>query len=260
MATALNEKTTNHSVSKLMLLLNVLSEARIPMRLQNITDATHMPQATVLRYLNSLAQDGYVFQDQISGRYALTWKTCGIGDRIRSNMNLRVISSDIINELAGKLDFGICLVIEQDMECMYLDCVYEPSSMGFSLMRIGKQSPLHATGSGKVLLTSYTPSELDAFIEKKGLCQLTDHTITTKERLIEELDLIRRRGYAVDDEECEAGLRCISVPVYGYPARPIAAISAFGSAERITESCIHETILPPLSRSASDISFRLGKS
>ena len=89
---------------------------------------------------------------------------------------------------------------------------------------------------------------------------MTDRTITTKLQLTDELALIQNRGYAVDDEECEPGLRCVSVPIYSYQTRPVAAISSFGSAERITDACIHETILPLLLNAASEISFRLGKS
>lgn len=259
MQASMNEKSSNQSVSKLMTLLDYLSENRGPMRLQDIAAGIHMPQATALRYLNALAVDGYVFQDTVSERYGLTWKVCEIGERVRSKMNLRMISNDIVSELSRELDFGICLVVEHDMECMYLDCIYDPSAMGFSLVRIGKQTPLHAASSGKVLLAEYTENELNRFIEKKGLPALTDRTIITKERLLKELDQIRRTGYAVDDEECEEGLRCIAVPIYSYQERAVAAISAFGSADKITDACITERILPLLRSASEKLSFRLGK-
>lgn len=260
MPASVNEKNANQSVSKLMLLLEYLSECRTPVRLQDIAAGIHMPQATVLRYLNALAADGYVFQDTISERYGLTWKICGIGEQVRGRLNLRMISNDIISELSSLLDFGICLVVERDMECMYLDCIYEPEAMGFSLVRIGKQTPLHAASSGKVLLSEYTDSELERFIERKGLPALTPRTITTKERLIKELQRVREAGYALDDEECEEGLRCAAVPVYSYQNRAAAAISAFGSAEKLTDACIENTVLPLLKKAASRLSFRLGKS
>lgn len=258
MSISSSEKSMNQSVSKLMHLLNCLSDSRVPLRLQEIAEMTHMPQATVFRYLSSLMTDGYVFQDNISERYALTWKICEIGDHVQTRMNLRTISNDIVTELYRDLDYGICLVIEQDMECMYLDCIYNPASIGFSLIRIGRQSPLHATGSGKVLLAAYTNTELEKFINKKGLPKLTEHTITAKEDLIRELEHIREVGYALDDEECEPGLRCISVPIYSYNKKIAAAISAFGAAEIISEQCIENTLLPLLRPAARKISYRLG--
>ncbi len=254
----LSEKNANQSVIKLLLLLSSLSESRTPVRLQEIAAQINMPQATVLRYLNALIQEGYAFQDTLSGRYALTWKIAEIGDQIRAHMNLRSISGDIVNDLANKIDFGICLVVEQDMECVYLDCLYEPTALSSPLVRIGKQTPLHATGSGKILLSAFTETELDYLIAKKGLPKLTEKTITTKAAMLEELARVRQQGYAFDDEECEEGLRCISVPIYGCRQRLVAAISAFGAAERICEQCIQNDILPHLKPAAEQISFRLG--
>ena len=253
-----NEKNSNQSVSKLLQLLMCLSESRTTLRLQEIAASVQMPQATVLRYLNALIQEGYAYQDHLSGRYALTWKISNIGDRVRMHMNLRTISGDIVEDLAGEIDFGICLVIEQNLECFYLDCVYEPTAIGFSLVRIGKQTPLHASGSGKVLLSDFSDDALERFIEQKGLPRLTDKTITTKQALLQELEKIRAQGYALDDEECETGLRCVSVPIYGERQKIIAAISAFGAAREITAANVERRILPKLKAAASQISFRCG--
>ena len=125
-------------------------------------------------------------------------------------------------------------------------------------MRIGKRTPMHAASSGKVLLSAYSEAELDRYIEMRGLSPLTDRTITSKEALIADLERVRQRGYAIDDEECEIGLRCIAVPVYSYHERPVAALSIFGAAEQLTEERIQQNVLPILKESAAEISIRLG--
>ena len=255
MANDNNEKTVNQSASKLMQLLRCLSESRVAMRLQEIAAGINVPQATTLRYLNALITDGYVFQDKISGRYALTWKICQIGEQTRIHMSLRTISADVISELTRCSALGICLVIEQDMECIYLDCIYDPK---FSLMRIGKSTPMHASSSGKVLLSAFSDAELDRLIKEKGLCSLTDRTITNKRGLAEELEKVRKAGYAVDDEECEIGLRCVAVPIYSYLKKPVAALSMFGSVEQLGNDWIANEILPMLREAAKEISLRLG--
>ena len=173
-----SEKSTNQSVTKLMQLFEYLSESRVPMRLQDIAAAIGVSQATTSRYLNALVMEGYVFQDKIASRYAPTWKICRLGDATKVHMSLRTISSDVINELTQTTDLGICLVIEQGLECIYLDCIYDPR---FSLMRIGKRTPMHAASSGKILLSAYSEAELDRYIEMRGLSPLTDRTITSKE-------------------------------------------------------------------------------
>ena len=255
MASGTNEKAANQSVGKLMQLIQCLAESRVPLRLQDVAAAIGVPQATTLRYLNALAAEGYVFQDEVAGRYAPTWKLCGLGEQTYLHMNLRTISADVINELTRKCSYGICLVIEQDLECIYLDCIYDPK---FSLMRIGKRTPMHAASSGKVLLSAYTEARLDQLIAAKGLSALTDRTITDREALQRDLEQVRKRGYALDDEECEVGLRCVAVPLYSYQGEPAAALSMFGSVEQLSQQVIQGEILPLLRGAAAEISFRLG--
>lgn len=253
-----NSVNMNKSVTITMKLLQCLSETKVPMRLNDIASSIDFPQATVLRYLNSLMYEGYIFRDNNTGRYALTWKISGIGEQLKSNMSLRSISSDIIMELSSNLDFGIALVIEHNMECIYLDCIYESNDFDFTLMHIGKQAPMHTIGSGKLFLASLSEYDLNNYIEQKGLPKLTDQTITEKNQLIKELDKINKNGYAIDNEECEYGLKCVSVPIYGYMHKLVAAVSSFGAPEKLSEEIIQEKIIPLLKSAASEISYRLG--
>ena len=252
------QKPANQSVAKLFQLIAYLSECKGAVRLQQIATDTGMPQATVLRYLNSLIQEGYAFQDAITERYYLTWRICGIGEQVRAHMSLRMLSGNIVSELSSKLELGIGLVIENNLECMYLDCVYEPLNMGGTLQRIGKRTPMHSTSSGKLFLSQFSNGELDRLIEEKGLPALTERTITTKDALLAELEITRSRGYAVDNEECEDGLRCVSVPICDYTDRISAAICCFGKSEKFSDTDISQSILPLLFDAAQEISFRMG--
>jgi len=254
----MNERPVNQSVAKLLQLVSVLAASRTPMRLQDVAREANMPQATCLRYLNALIQEGFAGQDRDRTRYFLTWGICSLGDRVRARQSLRVISGDILNELAAELGLGICLVVEHGMECMYLDCLYEPETMGYTLMRIGTRTPLHAVSSGKILLTEYSETALDRVIAEKGLPALTEKTITTKAALLEELQRVRQQGYALDNEECELGLRCVAVPLRDYSGKAVAAISAFGSVERVTDGLLREKLLPALRTAAAELSFRMG--
>ena len=105
-----------------------------------------------------------------------------------------------------------------------------------------------------------TPSRLQTIIDQYGLPRLTKKTITRKDDLLQELDKIRQQGYATDDEECEIGHRCVSVPLYDYTGTVAAAVSAFDSAERLTDEYIETVALPALRSLAKEISFRMGHS
>lgn len=253
-----NSKPANQSVVKLLQLVAIIAQSKAPMRLQDIAESANIPLATCLRYLNALNQEGYVYQDTDSARYSMTWKICSLGDNIRAHRSFRAISGDIVSNLLIKLDLGICLVVEHEMECMYLDCLYDSLSVGGTLVRIGKQTPLYASGSGKILLTEYSEERVDEMIAKKGFVRLTEKTISSKEQLMAEIEKVRQSGFAVDDEECEDGLRCVAVPVYDYTEKVAAAISAFSSTAKMTQSYIQEHVLPSLRAAAQELSFRMG--
>ena len=82
----------------------------------------------------------------------------------------------------------------------------------------------------------------------------------TMDALKEELQQVRIRGYALDNEECELGHRCVSVPLHDYTGAVVAAVSAFDSADRLTDTEIRSVALPGLQAMAREISFRMGYS
>ena len=125
-------------------------------------------------------------------------------------------------------------------------------------MRIGKSAPIHTTGSGKVLLSALPQRDIDDIINNVGLARLTKNTITDRKALMAELERVKQRGCGIDNEECEDGHKCVSVPIYDYTGSVAAAISAFDVAERLTESRIEKDILPALKSTAEKISYRLG--
>jgi len=249
---------SNQAFGKIFQIIECLSASPLTMRLQDISIQVHLPASTVLRYLNSLIEGGYAYQDKESMRYGLTWRLLRISDRIKDTLGIRSMASTLFNELSAELGLGACLVIDKNSSCFYLDCVTDPKLMETTLQYIGKSSPLHATGSGKVLLTQYSEPKLASLIKQKGLVKLTSNTITDVETLENELARIRKQGYAIDDEECELGLRCVSVPIYDYTRQIYAAASVFGPTNLMTKEHIVETVLPRLKDTAKELSFRLG--
>ena len=113
-----NEKNSNQSSDKLLQIMEALAKERLPVRLQDLSAQVNMSQSTVLRYLNALQSANYVYQEESTSRYALTWKICGLSEHLNSNLGLRSITAPYITELVNKLNLGVCLVIEQDHDCV----------------------------------------------------------------------------------------------------------------------------------------------
>ena len=224
----------NQSVEKVLQIIEAMAAEHHPMRLQDIALKCDMPPSTALRMLTTLRIYGYVNQDPNNSQYSLSLKFAQLGSQVSEHSSLRPLAHPLLVELSQWCQEASCLAIEEDMELVYIDVVDGPDSMLKILQRIGKRAPLHSTGIGKLLLLNYTGKQLNEFIARKGLQALTPNTLVTKEALIHKLEEIRQLGYALDDEECELGARCVAAPVRDYTGRIIAGVSISGPISRLS--------------------------
>lgn len=253
-------KEANLSSDKLLHIIEYMSANRLPMRLKDISDNLGISQPTVVRYLRTLCDQGYAYQDGQTGCYAMTWKICRLSSSLESNLVMRSMAGSLLSEFANAHNMGVLLAVAHEGSLVYLDLVGAPHGSVDTMLRIGKDAPMHSTGSGKILLSAMTPAQLNTILDQHGQTRLTPNTITNRSALMQELSEIREQGYAIDNEECEIGHRCVSVPLYDYTGGIAAAISAFGSSERMTDDAIRGEILPGLRTLSREISFRLGHS
>lgn len=247
------ETKGNRSVSKALRIIETLAESPKAMRLIDIASRVEMPPSTVLRMIATLVDYGYLAQDADSQRYFLTMKFATIGSMVASRFNMRDIVHPYIARIARLYGEATCMAIDDYMTALYVDFVDGPDGMLRIMQHIGKRSPLHCSGVGKCLLLNYDESMLDEFIAQKGLPVLTRHTITTRGDLMEELAITRKRGYALDNEECELGARCVACGIANTAGKVVAAISVSGPVSRMTDDYV-EKISASLMEAAAQIS------
>jgi len=229
---------TNQSIEKGLQIIEILSRQKGAMRLQDISEAAEIPASTVMRLLKALSKYDYVAQHEETAKYSLTLKFAQIGSLVKSQFSINEVVRPYLVDLSKKCHESICLAIEQDMEVVYIDTVDGPDSMLTTMQRIGKRAPLHSTGVGKLMLLNFDAVKLDAYIARTGLRALTKNTITGKDQLILALEGIRKKNFAIDDEECELGARCVAAPIRDYSGNVIASISISGPAIRMTDAKI----------------------
>lgn len=244
---------TNQSVEKTLQIVEVMAGARDALRLSDIAKEVDMPASTTLRMVNTLVEHGYAYQNPDTLRYRLTLRFAQIGSQINAQFSIRDIVHPYLRKLSAQFDESSCLAVEEDMEVIYLDVADGPDGMLKITQRIGKRAPMHSTGVGKLMLTQYTPEKLQTLAQTKGLTGLTPHTATSLAALQAELNATRDRGYALDDEECELGARCVAAPIYNHRGKVIAAISVSGPISRMTLKRIEE-IAPSLLETTREIS------
>ncbi len=249
--------TRNLSVMKALDIIEFLAnENNTPQRMCDIAAALGMNVSTVSRFLSSLAARGYVRADSDSGRYCLSLKFCTIADSVNRNSQLYSLALPVMREISRTVNESVCLAVEQNAMVEYIGVVPAAGQMMQTLQRIGNRAPMHCTGIGKLLLCGHSPEEIDQILEEKGMTAFTPHTIADRELLFRELDRVRERGYAFDNEECEIGARCIAFPIYSPGGQLMAGISVTGPIFRLTDEKIRSA-LPYLTAQAQRISEML---
>jgi len=225
-------------------------------RLTDLQQHLSVSKATAYRLLSTLAARGYVEQDPKTRTYRLGLGFFQLASAALDARLLRESVRDCMRELRDLSGESVHLGVFDGTEVVYIDRVESQAVMRV-VLAIGQREPLHCTASGKVLLAYRPPDELRSFLDAQGLPGFTRNTITDKDVLAQHLDLVRQRGYAVDDEEHTLAVRCFAFPVRDRTGDVIAAISIAGPAFRFTADMV-ERLTDDFLAIAGQISARLG--
>ena len=244
--TSFSPSQINQSAEKTMRIIELLANSPQPMRLMDIARALNMNTSTASRFLTTLSLMHYVEQEKNSSRYYLTFRLCQLANRIQSHTSLRDMVNPYLQELCTTLSVSACLAIEQNQQVVYIDVPHCPDQSVQGLKRIGN-----------IFLLNYSVQELYALQPADGFLRYTSHTLTTVEELLPVLEKARTEGYALDNEECEIGTRCIALPIRDFSGKIIAGFSVTGSSACLTEQFLQKNI-PMLKELSSSLSEKMG--
>lgn len=214
----------------------------------------HKP--TAHRLLQALSKHGLIKQDPDTRGYQAGLKLFELSSDVLSRMELRRQALPELTELCRRTNETVHLAVLDDGDVIYIDKEETQQTIRM-FSAIGKRGPAHCTGVGKVLLAYLSPNELRQVIAKKGLKRYTSRTITSPALLNRELDMIRARGYGIDNAEHEDEIRCAACPIQDHTGRVIAAVSLTAPIMRMSRERIEE--MAPLVREyAGRISTKMG--
>ncbi|MDR2535239.1 MAG: IclR family transcriptional regulator [Treponema sp.] len=232
----------NQSLRKALQILEGMTKIHTPARLQDIAQNLGIPQSTLLRFLNTYIDFGYIGQDPNTSCYYLTLKLTELGARTKENFPFQSSLSKYVKQVAKHFNESSSLCVEHDMQMVYIATEEGPDRMLKTLQRIGRIAPMHATGVGKLHLMNYSDQRLLELEKKIGFPRYTEHTISDLNTLKQEIAAIREQGYAIDHEECETGVTCIAVGIRDYTKQVVAGISLSAPIIRLNSSKIEEII------------------
>lgn len=218
------------SVERAFDLLERITTAGGEVSISQLAESTPLPLPTIHRLLRTLVSSGYVRQLP-SRRYGLGPGLIRFGEVASRQLGAwaRPYLAGVVEQLGETANMAI---LDGDM-ATYVAQVPSAHSMRM-FTEIGRRVHTHASGVGKAILSQLDDERVRTVVARAGMPTPTPHSIGDVDALIEELDRIRARGYAIDDGEQELGVRCFAVPVPGMPTP--TAISVSGPVTRVDEA------------------------
>lgn len=218
-----------------------------------LATALELTKSTVYKHLYTLGKHGYVIAD--GNEYRLGGRFYHIGMYVRNRSKVYEVAGKYVTELAERSneesDFG---VEENGRIVTLFDSVgssAKPSS------RLNNYEYMHTTAIGKAILARLSDSRVDRIVDQWGLPRLTDQTITSRAELDDELDRIRERGYAINDEESISGKRVAGIVAEDPSGSIIGGFTISGPAYRISDTELYQEFPDILSRVVPDFEAEL---
>ncbi|AUL48174.1 IclR family transcriptional regulator [Bordetella trematum] len=224
-------------LERAMSLLDALAAQPEPVTLKELSATTGLHASTAHRILNDLVVGRYVERVD-NGLYQLGMRLLELGSLVKGRLNVREAAIGVMRNLHRSTGQTINLSVQQGDEIVYIDRAWSERS-GMQVVRaIGGRAPLHLTSTGKLFLATWDQRQVRAYALRTGLAGNTRNSLTELERLERELALVRRHGYARDNEELELGVRCIAAGIQDDTGRLVAGLSISAPAERLQDEWV----------------------
>jgi IclR family transcriptional regulator, acetate operon repressor len=245
------------SVERSLDLLERVVRVGQPVGLRELSEQCELSVGTAHRLLRVLVLKGYVRQETSSRRYSVGPALFDLAHRLRQQSRLSEIARPFLDQLAIETGESANLAALDGDQVVYLAHAHAPGRIMRMFTEVGNRAPLHASGTGKLLLAYVDTPAREARLNRMALPSFTKTTITSTAKLRDELDFVRANGFAFDDCEFEDGVFCIAVPVLDASANVVAAISVSGPRTRWNPARCR-TLLPRIRTVVRDFSSALG--
>ncbi|MDF2670785.1 MAG: iclR helix-turn-helix domain protein [Paenibacillus sp.] len=244
------------ALDRALKIVDLFTEATPLLKITEISERMGLHKSTVHSLLKTLQLHGYIDQDADSGKYRLGLTYLVKSGLLLGSMDIRTAALPYLKKVSSQTGQTVHLVILDGREGVYIEKV-EGELAAIRYSRIGRRVPLHSSAVGKVLIAFREQEALVKLLSGYDFTAQTKYTITDYALFLNELAKVRSRGYAVDDQENELGVRCAAVPVRGYGGGVAAAISISTMVVSVSEEEL-EGYVRIIQSAADEISSDLG--
>jgi len=234
-------------LERAMALLDALGSANREVGPAELAGILHLHKSTIHRLLKVL--EGYRFvRRNPQGKYDLGLKLFELGNMSVSRFSLPRRAEPFLKEVVRETGETAQICVLNNIQMVSIANADAP----WLLRAIGHRGQLHSSASGKAFLAFLPRPAQDVLLSRLTLTRFTHNTITTLSALKSELARVRRRGFAVNNEEVEPGVRCIGAPIFDHNSRVIATLSIAGPVFRMTKDRV-----PDLARTVVNVANAL---
>jgi len=217
------------SVERALDILDCLAQYPKGCGIAELSKNLNLSKSTIHRIITTLKHKKYVTQNKDNDKYQLDIKILTLSASVTNSMDLIHITRPYIHEFANEVDevIHLCIPDESFSNIIYVDKVSSENTSRTITMSssIGKKAPIYCTASGKLLLSQYSDDKIRQLLKDTEFFEYTENTITDINIFIEEIHVIRKNLYAIDNVEYDTGVVCIAVPIFDRTNKIIAAIS-----------------------------------
>lgn len=228
-----------------------------PIGISELSRKLDINKNMIFRILNSLEACGWVYCEESGDKkYSLTLKPFEVTSRSRNRLTLNNVATPLVYDLWKKTGESTYLGILSDDRVLYLQHFDSTGPIKIA-GTVGGLYELYCTAPGKVLLAYSTDEFIEEYAER-NFRKNTEHTITEKKVLLEEIERIRQQGYAVDNEEFGNGIICLAAPVFDCTGSVVGTVGcSLSTVEYDRESAV-AFLKPLVCEAVTKISGRLG--
>lgn len=253
----LNERYLIRAVERALVLLEAFLGGESELAAGEISKKIALDPSTTFRMLVTLEAHGFVRQDATTGKYRLGVICLELGSQFLKNNDARRTALGVMQDLRDEFGETVHLGTLDGHDIVYLEKLQGLHAIGLMSSRVGGRTSAHSTAIGKVLLAFMPEGELAALVPNWKLERVTEGTITDWKAFRKELDRVRANGYAIDNQENEAGVKCIAIPILTHKG-VAAALSISGPVERMDEHIKKHKLIETMEKARNGVSKEIG--
>ncbi len=247
-----DEKTAN-AVERTFSILELVAESTNGLSNSDISRRLKLPKSSASYILRVMEKRGYLIRND--GKYRIGLKLLSLTRGILSQTDVREVAKPILNQFLRKSRMSEAhLAVLDNGRAVYIEKVEAENSFIKMDIWVGHRLPVHTTAIGKILVANLSDEEVLKILELRGMEKKTRRSITNQVKFLQEIEKVRKYGFAMDNEENSLSVRCLAAPIFNQQGITIAAL---GTSSTILE--LDETHLPKVVELVKDAAQKVSE-